>query len=92
MDYFHMTIPPLPGGPLSVRSFYLQVAPTEEGPWSRATVDLMTHPNPDTNPYPDPDPDPNLHPHPDPNPHPHPHPNPNPNPNPNPALTLTRST
>ena len=42
MDYFHMTIPPLPGGPLSVRSFYLQVAPTEEGPWSRATVDLMT--------------------------------------------------
>lgn len=43
VDYFHMTIPPLPGGPLSVRSFYLQVAPTEEGPWSRATVDLMTH-------------------------------------------------
>ena len=39
VDYFHMTIPPLPGGPLSVRSFYLQVAPTEEGPWSRATVD-----------------------------------------------------
>ena len=25
VDYFHMTIPPLPGGPLSVRTFHLQV-------------------------------------------------------------------
>ena len=48
VDYFHMTIPPLPGGPLSVRTFYLEActadAPEEAGAsaWRRVTDDLMT--------------------------------------------------
>lgn len=32
-----MRIPPLPAGPLSVRNFYLESAPSAEGPWTRAS-------------------------------------------------------
>ena len=42
VDFFHITIPPLPSGPLSVRTFHLQIADESTGPWERATSDLMT--------------------------------------------------
>ena len=42
VDLFHMTIPPMQTGPLSVRVFHLEVAQTRDGPWERATEQLMT--------------------------------------------------
>ena len=42
VEYFAMTIPPLPQGPLSVRVFHLECAPAADGPWARCTPDLIT--------------------------------------------------
>ena len=42
VDFFMMTIPPLPSGPLSVRVFKLEARNEPEAPWERASEDLMT--------------------------------------------------
>ena len=42
VDFFHMTIPPLPGGPLSVRTFHLQVPLSRSKP-SAAHMHMHMH-------------------------------------------------
>jgi len=45
VDYLRLVIPPLPQGPLSVRTFHLEVSDTtgeKEGPWTVATEELVT--------------------------------------------------
>jgi len=42
VERVHLCIPMLPSGPLSVRDFYLESAPSLKGPWERASRDLVT--------------------------------------------------
>ena len=42
VERVELKIPPMPSGPLSVRTFRLETAPSPNGPWTRASPDFVT--------------------------------------------------